>query len=54
MNVFVSETVTVPALVVLLRTVPVLVVVSDSEVLVVVEPVSVVDSELAVTVETVV
>ena len=41
MNVSVSETVTVPALVVVLSTVPVLVVVSDETVPTVVTPVSV-------------
>ena len=50
----VSETVTVPALVVVLSRVPVLVVVSDCTVPVVVAPVSVTDSELSVMVETVV
>ena len=54
MNVSVSETVTVPPLIVVLTSVPVLVVVSDRRVPVVVAPVSVTDSVLLVEVEVVV
>jgi len=54
LNVSVSETVTVPPLVVVLSSVPVLVVVSDWRVPVVVAPVSVTDSVLLVEVEVVV